>query len=86
MTYNQLLTFSNDDEVALVLFLEPWGEDYTIPPSKTLKIRVKSDLIGDLEISQKQNILTLFLWSGCLCEIELDGCEIKRASSDIKSP
>ena len=69
------MTFSNDAERVITLWLEPWGEDYWIQPGETF------DLVPDnpkdtfyFAVAHKGGDITVFAEGGCdHVRVEHDG-------------
>lgn len=59
----------------VVLALEPWGREITMPPGFRVEV-VISGPPGDLEIEHGEKRITLYGWAGTTIETFHDGEEI----------
>ena len=66
-------TFSNQDPNPIIVILEPWAEEFTVPPGSVLSIIVFYTKLGLLETAISPNYFTVGLWAGCRAEVSLDG-------------
>jgi hypothetical protein len=57
--------------------LEPWGEQYEMPPGANFTIVAKASTRGELEIQVAEDRITVFGWTGSTIEIFQNGKELK---------
>jgi len=66
-------TFANQGLNPIVLILEPWAEEFTVPPGSVVSIMIFYKELGLLETAIGPNYFTIWLWAGCRAEVSLDG-------------
>lgn len=70
----------------ILVILEPWVEEFILPPGGTLSINILSERMGLLETEIGADSLTVWLWGGCRAEVYLDGKDVTVASLSISAP
>ena len=53
--------------------VEPWAEEFVVPPDSVLSIIIFYAELGLLETAISPNYFTMGLWAGCRAEVSLDG-------------
>ena len=79
-------TFTNQDLKPIIVILEPWAEEFTVPSSSVLSITVFYKKLGLLETAIGPNYFTIWLWAGCRAEVSLDGNDQTPRSLSIPAP
>jgi hypothetical protein len=70
------LRVQNTSADPVLICLEPWGEQYTMPPGVTFEV-VATGPEGDaLEIQYAEHRITLFGWTGSIVRLFQDGIEV----------
>jgi hypothetical protein len=73
----QKLTYTNRTQGRLLVFLEPWAEEYWIDPGERIDIEVRSGTPeGHLELEQTSEGITIYGWEGTVISILRDGKEL----------
>src|SRR5687768_1758763 len=81
-------TIHNRRPVRLLLWLEPWAEEFTIPPGSTIDLVLsgtfEEPVDAPLELTSEH--LVFFAPSGSFVRVLLDGIEQDSGSKDIQVP
>jgi hypothetical protein len=75
--------FRNQGLNPIVVILEPWAEEFTVPPKSVLSIAIFHTKVGSLETAIGPNYFSIWLWGGCRAEVSLDGEDQTRSSLSI---
>jgi hypothetical protein len=65
--------FRNQNPTPITVVIEPWAEEFIVPPGSVLSIIVFFRKLGLLETAISPNYFTVGLWAGCSAEVSLDG-------------
>ena len=65
--------FSNQNPGPITVIVEPWAEEFIVPPDSVLSITVFYTELGLLETAIGPDYFTVGLWAGCRAEVFLDG-------------
>jgi hypothetical protein len=76
LTWRETLHVLNDDAVPLVLFLEPWAEQFVIPPRSAIEIVAYGSDDGRLVIDKGDNQLVVWGWTGSSVHVLQGGHEL----------
>jgi hypothetical protein len=72
-------TYRNDTARPIVVFVEPWGADYTAMPGQQLRVLAQGE--GDarphFELHQSEDGVQLWCESSCAYEVFMDGIEVE---------
>jgi hypothetical protein len=79
-------TFQNTTSAHTVVIVEPWAEEFTVPPGSVLSIDISSTVAGTLETVMSDKYFVVWLWSGCRAEVSLDGKDQTSSASSISVP
>ncbi len=60
----------------VLFFLEPWGEEYNMPPGVTFDVVAKGPDGDDLELHYGERRITLYGWTGSIVRVFKDGIEL----------
>ena len=78
--------YHNGQDRLRTFILEPWAEEYEVPPGSDLRVKIRYGHPGTLESDDAHEYFTIWLWSGCQAEVEVDGRVVSSAATEIKSP
>jgi hypothetical protein len=67
---------SRPDE--LKFFLEPWGEEYPMPPGEKFELVAKGPMGGQLELEYAEGHIMVWGWPGSVVALLNDGNELGR--------
>jgi hypothetical protein len=70
---SQKYALLNKKSVPIVVIIEPWAEEITVPPDKTLEINIFFPAIGPIETEINERYFIVWLWGGCHATVSLDG-------------
>jgi hypothetical protein len=76
-------TFRNQNLNSIIVIIEPWAEEFTVPPDSVLSIIIFHTKLGLLETAISPNYFTVGLWAGCRAEVSLDGNDMTPRSLSI---
>jgi hypothetical protein len=79
-------SFENRKSEPIVAIIEPWAEEFVVPPGSTLSMVMASARSGSMETAVSENYFTVWLWPGCHVSVALDGKEQVRPSLSIPVP
>ena len=74
--YVTSLRVSNARSVPLTLYLEPWGEQYTMAPEATFTAVAKGPEGDTLEVEWADDHIVLYGWPGSMVTLFHDGKEV----------
>ena len=79
-----VLSFTNDRTEPMVVWVEPWGEELSLPPKSTVQFKAPDGReVGDLELAQYQ----ITLWAkGELVQVFIDDVLQETASASVAAP
>ncbi len=66
--------------------LEPWGEEFILPPMAVLIIDIIPTREGILETWLEEGVFTIWLWAGCRAVVYINGGKQVGPSLDIPVP
>ena len=69
----QSLHVWNSTPRPLSLFLEPWGEAYTVPPESGVDIVGEGPTEGRFEVSIQEHGIAVYGWTGSVAHVLKDG-------------
>ncbi len=67
------LQLTNSHPGAIRFALEPWGEEYTLPPEMTLEVTARGPEGGALEVELAADGVTVWGWAGSVVTLSQDG-------------
>jgi hypothetical protein len=76
----------NEKSASIVVIIEPWAEEISVPPDKTLEIVVFYPSIGPIETITTDEYIIVWLWGGCRATVSLDGQDCTPGSLSIPAP
>jgi hypothetical protein len=76
----------NEKSTSIVVIIEPWAEEISVPPDKTLEIAVFYPSIGPIETITTDEFIIVWLWGGCRATVSLDGQDCTPGSLSIPAP
>ena len=79
-------TRRNDGHRSLSLWLEPWCDEFDLPPGSTVELFLRGSPGGLLEIEEAPKQVTVWAPSGSLVDIYIDGHLKESGSSSILVP
>jgi len=83
--YVTSLRISNTRSVPLILYLEPWGEQYPIAPEATFTAVAKGPEGDGLEVEWADDHIVLYGWPGSVITLFQDGKEVGGGTSERAS-
>ena len=79
-------TFENTTSAHIVLIIEPWAEEFSVPSGSVLEIEISSTEVGPLETVLSDKYFVVWLWGGCRAAVSLDGEDQPRPGLSIPAP
>lgn len=76
----------NKNPEPLIVIIEPWAEEVTLPPGSSLALKILYDKEDLMEVVTRPNYLTVWLWGGCRVQLAMNGEHLKMPSLLIPSP
>lgn len=83
--FEDTLTIPNQTDSQILILVEPWAFEISIPAGSTSTLHGKSDQTGGFEIDRSNDQVVVWGWPGCVLVVELDG-EILHDLRDIVVP
>lgn len=89
---NQSVTFkfANNKENTIIIIIEPWAEEITMPFNSNLTVEIFYEKLGSIEtisnVLGTQEYFTIWLWKGCRAKLFLDNKDVTPASLSITTP
>jgi hypothetical protein len=80
--YVTSLRVYNARSVPLTLYLEPWGEQYTMAPEATFTAVAKGPEGDTLEMEWADNHIVLYGWAGSVVTLFHEGKEVGSETSE----
>jgi hypothetical protein len=65
--------FQNQSADPIIVIIEPWAEEFSVPSNSVLLIDIDSTKTGLLETAMNSKYFTVWLWGGCRAKVSLDG-------------
>jgi len=78
--------FQNRTAAPIIVIVEPWAEEFSVPPDSVLSIEISFSELGNLETVMDGKYFTMWLWAGCRAAVSLDGKDQMRPSLSIPVP
>lgn len=72
------LRIKNTSAEPVVFILEPWGNEYNMPPGTTFEVLATGPEGDELELQFAEHEITLYGWTGSIVRLFQDGIEIGR--------
>jgi hypothetical protein len=76
------LRIRNSHSAALTFYLEPWGEQYAMPPEATFAVVAKGPEGDSLEVEFADDHITLHGWPGSVVSLFHAGIELGAGFSE----
>lgn len=70
------LRIRNSRVISLAFYLEPWGEEYLIPPDATFEVIARGPQGDCLEVEYADDHITVYGWSGSVVSLFHKGVEL----------
>lgn len=70
------LRIRNSRVTSLALYLEPWGEEYCMPPEATFEVVARGPHGDCLEVEYAADHITVYGWSGSVVSLFHEGVEL----------
>ena len=83
---NLTVQFRNKNDTSILVVLEPWAEEFEVPPGSVLAIKITHAREGMLDTEYSPQQITVWLWGGCRAGVFLDGKDQERHSLSIPAP
>lgn len=80
--YATSLRVHNSRSVPLTLYLEPWGEQYTMAPEATFTAVARGPEGDTLEVEWADDHIVLYGWPGSVVTLFHEGKEVGAGSSE----
>jgi hypothetical protein len=72
MIFKSSVKVDNQDDEAMTVFIEPWGDVLTLEPLSSFLIVAESPLEGELEVVKEEHSgCTVYAWPGSTCRVFL---------------
>src|SRR5262249_28612069 len=75
----------NAHDVPIKLYLEPWGEEYEMPPAAVFEVVARGPAGDSLEVTVAHQQITVWGWPGSVVTLSREGAELG-AGSGPRSP
>jgi hypothetical protein len=82
-TITMNVTFSNRGPSSVPLVVEPWAEEFVVPPGSSEQLSIHAPELGEVEIQRGEAISSVWVWQGCTVSIRLDGKDISSPALSI---
>jgi hypothetical protein len=76
----------NERGSAVYLWLEPWAEEFKIAPQSHVSVTMRGLAVGEAEIDETSDQITIYAPGGALLDIRIDGVLQSSACSGIAAP
>jgi hypothetical protein len=76
MTFESSLAITNSTTTEIVLHLEPWGDQFRMPPATTLSLTAKAEESGSFEIEHLENEVIVWAWPSASVKVFSAGVEV----------
>jgi hypothetical protein len=76
-------TFQNRTSTPIIVIVEPWAEEFSVPSGSVLSLEITSTEFGPLETTLDDKYSTIWLWGGCRVAVSLDGKDQTQPSLSI---
>ncbi len=85
MDFVYTVKIANSRDVEVRFDIEPWGEQYKMPPGASFTIVAGAPTRGIVEVKVEEKYITVFGWPGSIIQLYQYGTEIT-GSSIIPAP
>lgn len=68
-----VLQLTNSRSGTIPFYLEPWGEEYTMPPGATFEVLARGPGGGALEVTIAEDHIAVWGWAGSVASLSHDG-------------
>ena len=75
--------FQNNNEEKLTVIIEPWAEEFDVPPKSILGLSIAYDRPGLIDTEINPKYFVIWLWAGCCVQVSLDGKDLPTGSLTI---
>ncbi|MDQ8757255.1 hypothetical protein RCO27_13570 [Sphingosinicella sp. LHD-64] len=75
---------SSDNDKNIII--EPWAEEFLLRGRQSYTINIHSDQDGVPLISVNDDQISVYLWSGCTCDVIIDGRSVLDGMMRTPSP
>lgn len=66
-------SFINKNTNSIIVILEPWAEEFTLPAESKISIVIDSGGEGVLETEINPKYFIIWLWAGCRAQVSING-------------
>lgn len=66
------MTISNASQSGIFLFVEPWGEEYTMSPGSHFEILAEAEKAGIMEVEYRETGIAVYGWTGSVLTVTCD--------------
>ena len=80
--YTTSLRVCNTHAIPITLHLEPWGEQYTMPPETTLLVVARGPEGDVLEVEYAEDHIVLYGWPGSVITLFYAGKEVGAGTTE----
>jgi hypothetical protein len=70
------LTIRNARAAPVTFSLEPWADEYEMPPGAAFELVVRGPAEGSMEVDYGEERITAYAWSGSVAQLFHDGVEL----------
>ncbi|MBV9199388.1 MAG: hypothetical protein JOY83_06545 [Alphaproteobacteria bacterium] len=79
--------FRNETSASMTVIIEPWAEEFDVPPTSVLSMEISAPEFGLLETTMDDKYFAMWLWPGSrVVAVSVDGKDQMRSSLSIMPP
>jgi len=75
--------FENNESKILTMIVEPWAEEFSIPPGSALTLKIFNTTAGPIDTEINKDYFVIWLWRGCRVQVSIDGKDQTPSSLSI---
>jgi hypothetical protein len=83
---NYRIEFFNSNEKGATLIVEPWPEEFDLPPNKLIALEITSPAPGVPQLELRDQFLICYIWAGSTAAIFIDGVCVSEGKMQIPVP
>jgi len=84
--YTVRLAIGNQKETPLKLWIEPWVEEFELPPGTEVEVRLSGNAESRVEVEYHQDAILVFGFYGSFASVFRDGKLIWECHARLASP
>ena len=70
---------SNEHKHMINVLLEPWAEEFELPPSSELSLEIHAEGTGVISTETNASFFVIWLWRTCTAKVSINGVEQLRS-------